>query len=193
MYAPSPALTLSGLLPTTKVRTVALVVAAAALTALAAQISVPIPGTPVPVTLQTFTVVLVGAGLGWKSGLASQLLYVMVGAMGAPIYAGGEGGWTATTSHTAGYLVGFVVAATVAGALAERGQDRRILTAIPAMAIASVIIWAFGATWLAYSLSISPAAAISAGVTPFILGDAIKMLAAGLVLPAAWRLVESRR
>ena len=190
MYASSPALTLSGLIPATKVRTAALVVAAAILTAVSAQIAVPIPGTPVPVTLQTFTVVLVGAGLGWKSGLASQLLYVAVGALGAPIYAGGEGGWTATTSHTAGYLVGFIVAATVAGWMAERGQDRRILTAIPAMFVASAIIYTFGATWLAHSLAISPSAAISAGVTPFLVGDAIKMLAAGLVLPAAWRLAE---
>lgn len=116
----------------------------------------------------------------------------MVGALGAPIYAGGTGGWSATTSHTAGYLIGFIVAATVAGALAERGRDKRILTAIPAMFVASLIIYAFGATWLAHSLSISPAAAITTGVTPFLIGDAVKMLAAGLVLPAAWRLADSR-
>lgn len=184
----APTATLSDLLPATRLRPVALVVGAAALTAICAQISVHVPGTPVPVTLQTFAVLLAGAALGTKLGVASQLLYIAVGAAGAPIYAQGEGGWAAATGGTAGYLVGFVVAAAVVGWLAERGHDRRIATSVPAMLAGSAIIYTLGVSWLAHSYGMSASAAIDAGLTPFLGGDLVKLAAAGLLLPGAWAL-----
>ncbi|QGG93979.1 biotin transporter BioY [Actinomarinicola tropica] len=186
----APTATLADLLPATRLRAVSLVVGAAALTAIGAQISVQIPGTPVPVTLQTFAVLLAGAALGTKLGVASQVLYLAVGAAGAPIYADGEGGWAAATGGTAGYLVGFVVAAAVVGWLAERGHDRRVLTSVPAMLAGSAIIYALGVSWLAHSYDMSASAAIDAGLTPFLGGDLVKLAAAGLLLPGAWALAR---
>ena len=110
-------------------RATALVVGGALLTAAAAQLTIHVPWTPVPITGQTFAVLLVAAALGMRLGVASQALYVVLGAVGLPFYAGAEGGWTAATGSTAGYLVGFVLAAAIVGRLAERGQDRSLLTA----------------------------------------------------------------
>lgn len=188
MHTATPTATLADLLPATRLRTPALVVGAALLTAVCAQMSFHIPGTPVPVTLQTFAVLVAGAGLGWKAGGASQLLYIALGALGMPVYADGASGWEITTGATAGYLVGFVVAAAVVGWLAERGQDRRIPSALLSMLVGSAIIYLFGVTWLAHSTGMSTSAAIDAGMTPFLVGDALKLVAAGLALPAAWTL-----
>lgn len=190
MHAATPTATLADLLPATRLRTPALVVGAAALTALCAQVSVHIPGTPVPVTLQTFAVLVAGAGLGWKAGGASQLLYLAVGAIGLPVYAGGEGGWTATSGATAGYLVGFVVAAAVVGWLAERGNDRRVPSALLSMLVGSAVIYLFGVTWLAHSTGMTVSAAVDAGMRPFLAGDVLKLVGAGLALPAAWMLAD---
>ena len=183
-----PAATLADLLPlpASRARTIALVVGAAALTAACAQISLPVPGTPVPMTLQTAAVLLAGAGLGWRAGALSQLLYVAAGVAGAPIYADGVGGWAAATGPTAGYLVGFVLAAALVGRLAERGQDRSVLTSVPAMLAGSAVIYACGVTWLARSLGLSSQDAIAAGLAPFVVGDVVKLVAAGLLLPAVW-------
>ncbi|HSL56411.1 MAG TPA: biotin transporter BioY [Acidimicrobiales bacterium] len=193
MLATAPVVTLADLLPRTRVRTTALVVAAAALTALAAQISVPVPGTPVPVTLQTFAVLLTGAALGARRGAAAQALYVAVGVLGMPVYADGQGGWEAATGATAGYLVGFIVAAAVVGTLAERQQDRTVLTALPAMLFGSAVIYSFGVAWLTVHLGVSAARAVELGLTPFVIGDVAKLVVAGLALPAAWALVERTR
>jgi biotin transport system substrate-specific component len=174
-------------------RAVALVVGGALLTAGAAQITIHLPWTPVPVTGQTFAVLIVGATLGMRLGVASQALYVVLGAIGLPFYAGAEGGWTAATGSTAGYLVGFVLAAGIVGLLAERRQDRTLLTALPAFVFGSAVIYACGAAWLAHSLGVSAEKAIELGVTPFILGDAAKIAIAGIGLPLAWRFAGERR
>jgi biotin transport system substrate-specific component len=174
-------------------RAVVLTIGGALFTAALAQVTFVLPWTPVPVTGQTFAVLLVAATLGMRLGIASQALYVVLGAVGLPFYAGAEGGWQAATGSTAGYLVGFVAAAALVGALAERRQDRSPLTALPAALAGTAVIYLCGATWLAHSLDVSADRAIELGVTPFLLGDAAKILVAGLALPAAWRLVGERR
>ncbi len=191
MHTAAPTATLADLLPATRLRTPALVLGAALLTAMCAQVSFHIPGTPVPVTLQTFAVLVAGAGLGWKAGGASQLLYLAIGVVGFPVFAAGESGWEVATGATAGYLVGFVVAAAVVGWLAERGQDRRVPTALLSMLVGSAIVYLFGVTWLAHATGMSASAAIDAGLTPFLAGDVVKLFAAGLALPAAWALTSS--
>ncbi|MDX1690922.1 MAG: biotin transporter BioY [Acidimicrobiia bacterium] len=180
-------------LPRTRVTTTALVVGFALLTALAAQIEIPLWFTPVPITGQTFAVLLAGAALGWKAGAASQALYWALGAIGLPFYSGGEGGWTVATGATAGYLVGFVVAAALVGALAERRQDRDVLTAVPAFLAGSAVIYLFGVSWLMIDLGIDSTRALELGLTPFVIGDLVKVVLAGLALPAAWRLVDRSR
>jgi biotin transport system substrate-specific component len=174
-------------------RAAALVVSGALLTAAAAQLTIHVPWTPVPITGQTFAVLLVAAALGMRLGVASQALYVVLGAIGLPFYAGAEGGWTADTGSTAGYLVGFVVAAAIVGRLAERRQDRSLLTSLPAFAFGSAVIYVCGAVWLAHSLDVSAERVIELGVTPFLMGDALKIAAVGVGLPVAWRLVGDRR
>ena len=174
-------------------RAAALVVGGALLTAAAAQLTIHVPWTPVPITGQTFAVLLVAASLGMRLGVASQALYVVLGAVGLPFYAGAEGGWTAATGSTAGYLIGFVVAAAIVGRLAERRQDRSLLTALAAFALGSAVIYVCGAAWLAHSLDVSADKAIELGVTPFLLGDALKIALAGVGLPVAWRLVGDPR
>ena len=176
-------------LPRTKVVTAVLVFGFALLTALAAQIEIPLGFTPVPVTGQTFAVLLAGAVLGSGAGAASQVLYVAMGAGGLPFYAGGESGWTYATGSTAGYLVGFVVAAWLVGFLAERGQDRTVTAAVPAFLTGSLVIYLFGVPWLANVLNTGWVEAAGLGATPFILGDLVKIALAGSLLPAAWKLV----
>jgi biotin transport system substrate-specific component len=171
---------------------VALVVGGALLTAGAAQLTIHVAWTPVPVTGQTFAVLLVSATLGMRLGVASQALYVVLGAIGLPFYAGAEGGWTAATGATAGYLVGFVLAAAIVGRLAERRQDRSLLTSLPAFVFGSAVIYVCGAAWLAHSLDVSAERAIALGVTPFLIGDALKIAVVGVGLPVAWRLVGDR-
>lgn len=182
--------TLADLLPRTRVRTVALVTGFVLLTALAAQITVPLPWTPVPLTGTTFAVLLAGATLGWRSGAASQVLYVALGAAGLPFYQGGESGWTYATGATGGYLVGFVVAAALVGFLAERGQDRSIATSIPAMLAGTAVIYLFGVLWLGHVLRADALTALTKGLAPFVIGDTLKLLAAGALLPLAWRLAR---
>lgn len=190
MEAIAAPLTLADLLPRARLRTPALVVGFALLTALAAQITFPLPWTPVPVTGQTFAVLLTGAALGWRRGAAAQLLYVALGAVGLPFYAEGASGWEAATGATGGYLLGFVLTAALVGALAERRQDRSVLTSVPAMLAGTALTYLCGVTWLAHSLGVDAATAMELGLIPFVIGDAVKLAAAGLVLPAAWKLVE---
>lgn len=186
--------TLADTLPGTHVRDAVLVVGFALLTAAAAQVSIPLGFTPVPITGQTFAVLLAGGALGMTRGGLSQLLYVALGAIGLPFYADGDGGWTAATGATGGYLVGFVIAAMLIGWMAERGQDRNISTAIPAFLAGSAIFYAFGLPWLAqetgvpFSGPVGGDNALAWGLYPFILGDVIKAVLAGLLLPAAWRM-----
>ena len=176
------------------VRAVALVVGFALLTAALAQFEIKLSFTPVPITAQTLGVLLAGGTLGWRLGAASQLLYWVFGLVGLPFYAGGTGGWTNGTGATMGYLVGFVVAAGAIGYLAERKQDRNLASSWSAMALGSIIIYTFGAGWLAHKLNVPVAPgetnALTLGVTPFLIGDLIKLLLAGALLPATWATID---
>ncbi len=169
---------------------VLLVVAAAALVALAAQIEIHLPFTPVPITAQTFAVLLVGASLGALRGTASLLLYFAVGLVGAPVYSGGEGGWQWVQGPTGGYLFGFVLAAALTGWLAERRWDRRFASAVGAILTGNVVIYLFGLPWLAHVADYDVATTLEKGLAPFIPGDLLKLYLAGALLPGAWRLVE---
>ncbi|PWH14778.1 MAG: biotin transporter BioY [Anaerolineae bacterium] len=178
------------LLPTVdqKLRDLLLVLGGALLVALFAQVRIPLPFTPVPITGQTFAVLLVGATLGAWRGFASLGLYTLSGVVGLPVFAGGAAGATHLFGPTGGYLIGFVVAAYVIGMLAERGLERKIHTSLLPFAIGTLIIYALGAGWLAFYLG--PQAAFTKGVLPFLPGDLLKLVLAALVLPAAWKLIK---
>jgi biotin transport system substrate-specific component len=178
--------------PRSGVVSVLLVVAAAALTALAAQWRIQLPFTPVPITGQTFAVLLTGAALGWRLGGAGQLLYLGVGALGAPVFSEASGGFDVVTGATGGYLVGFVFAAGLVGWMAEHRQDRTFATMFTAFILGSVLIYVFGVIGLMISVDMSVTGAVEAGVIPFLLGDLIKASGAGLLLPGAWKLLGDR-
>ena len=169
---------------------VLLVVLGAGLVAAAAQVSIPLPFTPVPITGQTFAVVLVGASLGTIRGTSSLMLYVLAGIAGAPIYADGNHGWAVVTGATGGYLVGFVVAAALTGWLAECGWDRRFSSSVAAMLTGNVVIYLIGLPWLAAVLDTGLEKTLELGLYPFVPGDVLKLYLAGALLPAAWRVVE---
>lgn len=162
-----------------------LIVAASLVTGLAAQVAFPLPWTPVPLTGQTFAVLLSGALLGWKRGFLAQALYLAEGAAGLPLFAGGGAGPGVFMGPTAGYLVAFPFAAALTGWLASRGWDRRFITTLLAMLIGSSVIFLLGALWLARFVPASQVAV--SGVLPFLPGDLIKAALAALALPAAWR------
>lgn len=171
-----------------KLRDLLLITAGALLVALLAQVRIPLPFTPVPLTGQTFAVLLVGAALGARRGLASLSLYTLIGALGLPVFAGGAAGLAYASGPTGGYLAGFIVAAFVVGLLAERGLERSIRTSILPFLAGTLVIYLFGAGWLAVLFGLEKA--LELGVTPFLLGDAIKLALAALALPAAWKLVK---
>lgn len=189
--------TLAGVVfPRSRVATITMMIGFALLTALAAQIRIPLPGTPIPITGQTFAVLLAGAALGSRAGAGSQAIYWALGAIGLPFYTNASGGWEAATGATAGYLVGFIAAAWVVGALAERGQDRNVWSAVPAFLAGNAVIYTFGVTWLLVSVEgiTTMSEALTAGFTPFVVGDVVKIVAVGILLPLAWKLVDwSRR
>jgi len=167
-----------------------LVLAGTGLVAGAAQISIKLPFTPVPITGQTFAVVLVGASLGAIRGTASLMLYLWLGVAGAPIYAHHAHGWSVITSATGGYIVGFVLASAVTGYLAERRWDRQISSAIAAMLTGNVIIYLVGLPWLAVVLNTNLEKTLEYGLYPFVPGDVFKLYLAAALLPGAWKLVE---
>jgi biotin transport system substrate-specific component len=169
-----------------------LVVAAAALTAVAAQWRFDLPFTPVPITGQTFAVLLTGAGLGWKLGAAGQMLYVAAGALGAPVFTEGSGGMEVIRGATGGYLIGFVFAAGLVGWMAEHRQDRTFPTMFTAFILGSAVIYVFGVLGLMMATGWSLVQAVEGGVVPFLLGDLVKASAAGLLLPGAWKLLGDR-
>jgi len=170
-------------------RDLTLIVFGTLFVALLAQVIIPLPFTPVPLTGQTFAVLLVGAALGSKRGAASLALYLAVGVLGLPFFAGGAHGLNVVTGATGGYLIGFIVAAYVIGLLAEHGLERSVRTSIIPFLIGTVIIYACGVTWLAIVVG-SFSKAITLGLVPFVIGDVIKLVAAALALPAAWKLVK---
>jgi biotin transport system substrate-specific component len=184
---------LADAVPNVRARDLALVVAGALLTALCAQISIPIPGDPVPLTGQTFAVMLCGAGLGANRGAASMLLYLGLGLVGLPVYSDGDSGFDVIWGATGGYIIGFVIAAYVMGRLAERQHDRTPWKALPLFALGTVIVYAVGVPWLAVSADISLVRAMDLGIVPFIPGAVIKALLAAGLLPAAWKLVGDKR
>jgi biotin transport system substrate-specific component len=165
------------------------------LIALTAQVSIPLPHTPVPLTGQTFGVLLVGGAYGAKRGFATLAAYLLVGGLGYGVFAGHASGWgeLKLASSTGGYLVGMLVAAGVVGWLADRGWDRRASRSLPAMILGNIVIYAFGATWLAHAYHLTAVQAWDAGVKDFLIGDTIKILLAAGLLPAAWKLVDAVR
>ena len=175
-----------------RVRDVALVVAGALLIYLTARIVIPVPGSPVPITGQTFGVLLVGGALGFRRGLVAVSLYVMLGVIGLPFFAEGKGGLSVIWGATGGYLVGFILAGALVGRLAELGWDRGIGGALGAMLLGSVVIYAIGLPWLGVVVSASPAETIEMGLTPFLFGDALKLILAGVLFPVAWWVVGRR-
>lgn len=170
-------------------REVILIMLGALFVAGLAQIEIPLPFTPVPITGQTFGVLLVGAALGSKCGAASLTSYLAMGTLGLPFFAGGAHGLDILIGATGGYLIGFVIAAYIVGLLAERGLERSMRTSIIPFIVGTIIIYLCGVGWLAIILG-SFTKAITAGFLPFLIGDAIKLLAASLILPVAWKLVK---
>lgn len=171
-------------------RFAALAVGFSLLTALAAQVAIPLPGTPVPITLQTFAVLLTGALLGSRLGAAAMILYLFQGAIGLPFFAAGGGGVARLFfSPTSGYLLAYPAAAFLTGLLAQRGWDKRFMWAAAAMALGSVVILLGGWSWLAIWTG-SASQAFSFGVAPFVIGDAVKIVLAAAVLPSGWAILR---
>ncbi|MEU1518125.1 biotin transporter BioY [Streptomyces sp. NPDC005811] len=182
----SPGRVLADLLPASRVRDIALVLGGAALTGLAAQIAVPVPGSPVPVTGQTFAALLVGTSLGARRGVSALVLYALAGLAGVPWFADGSSG----LSVSFGYILGMILASAAVGALARRGADRGVWRTAGAMLIGEAIIYAVGVPYLAYAAGIPFATAVSVGLTPFLIGDAVKALLAMGLLPTAWKFAD---
>lgn len=184
----APAVITSRVVPRSRTTTVAMVVAVAALTAVAAQWRIPL--WPVPVTGSTLGILLGGAALGWRAGGAAQLLYLAVGAVGAPVFTDAQGGLGVFAGPTAGYLLAYPVAAALVGWMAERQHDRRFWSMVLAFVTGSAVIYIGGVAGLIAIIGLSPADALANGVVPFLIGDGIKAAAAGILLPGAWRLTR---
>jgi biotin transport system substrate-specific component len=177
----------------TRARHLALILIGTALIALSARIVILIPGNPVPFTGQTFGVLLTAGALGYRRGLAATLLYLLIGAVGVPVFAEGKHGLSIIFGPSGGYLVGFVLASGLVGRLAELGWDRNILGGIGAMLIGSVAIYAVGVPWLAFAYFEGDLAkGIEFGLMPYLLWDGVKLLLAAAAFPAAWWFVGRR-
>ncbi|MGA5064771.1 biotin transporter BioY [Streptomyces exfoliatus] len=173
----------------TRTRDIALVIGGAALTGLAAQLSVPVPGSPVPVSGQTFAALLVGTALGARRGFLALALYAVAGMAGVPWFAQATSGYGMPSF---GYILGMLLAATVVGALARRGADRSVLRTAGAMILGSAVIYAVGVPYLALATGMTLGQAVAAGLTPFLIGDALKAALAMGALPAAWKLLDRK-
>ena len=169
---------------------IVLVAFGAGLIAGCAQFSIPLPFTPVPITGQTFAVLLVGASLGSLRGGSSALLYVLLGIVGAPVYATGAHGWAVITGASGGYLVSYPFVSALTGWLAERRWDRRFSSAVGAMLTGNVLIYLFGLPWLAAVLHTNLEKTLELGLYPFVAGDTLKLYLAAAALPTAWRIVR---
>ena len=175
-----------------RARHLVLIAVGALLIYLSALVSIPVPGSPVPVTGQTFGVLLVGGALGFRRGIASSGLYVLIGVVGLPFFAEGKGGIEVIWGATGGYLLGFVLAAAIVGRLAELGWDRNLAGSVGAMLIGSIAIYALGLPWLAWVTGQPADWVVANGLTPFLVGDALKLAFAAVVFPAAWWVVGRR-
>ncbi|MGC5014728.1 biotin transporter BioY [Streptosporangium sp. DT93] len=178
---------LSDLIPGARVRDVALVAGGAALTGLAAQLSFPLPFSPVPVSGQTFAVVLVGAALGMNRAALSMMLYLLAGVAGVPWFADGSSGFGGASF---GYVIGFIAAAALVGRLAERGGDRTVARTVGTMVLGNLVVYAFGLPVLIAVTQMDLVTGLAEGVLPFLIGDALKIAVAAGLLPAAWRLAR---
>jgi biotin transport system substrate-specific component len=175
-----------------RLRHALLVVAGAVLIFLTAQISVQLPGNPVPFTMQNFGILVVGGALGLRRGGLAAFLYVALGVIGLPFFAEGRNGMEVIWGATGGYLIGFIAAAALVGRLAELGWDRRIGGAIGATALGTAVIYLIGVPWLAVTTGLSLGEAIALGLMPFLVADILKLLGAAAVFPAAWWVVGRR-
>jgi biotin transport system substrate-specific component len=163
------------------------------LTIVAAQVSVPLPFTPVPFTLQPMVVLLGGAALGSRLGMSAQILYLVIGIAGLPVFAASPilpQGFGRLLGPTGGYLMSYPLAAFVTGYLAQRGLDRRYLTSVVAMVAGLAIIFACGVLWLAFGAHMGLAGAVRTGLIPFIPADIVKVMLAATILPAAWKFLR---
>jgi biotin transport system substrate-specific component len=187
LATPAPRV-LADVVTQTWVRNVALIVGGAAFVGISAQIAFYLPWNPaVPLTLQTFAVVLTGAALGSARGVLAMLLYAVAGVIGVPWFAEASSGYAAPSF---GYIIGFILAAFVVGKLAEHGASRTFLRSVGLMIIGNLTIYAVGATWLKYNLDLPWFGAQSAwayGVKDFLVGDLIKIIIAASLLPLAWQ------
>ena len=175
-----------------RARDVVLVIAGAMFIYLTARIAIPVQGSPVPITGQTFGVLLVGAALGFRRGFLAVSTYVLLGVVGLPFFAEGKGGLSVIWGTNGGYLIGFIVAGAVVGRLAELGWDRRFTAALAAMFVGNVIIYCFGLPWLMVVTGWNLEKTVAAGLTPYLVGDAIKLVLAAALFPAAWWVVGRR-
>jgi biotin transport system substrate-specific component len=175
-----------------RLRNALLVAAGALLIFLTSKISIAIPGNPVPYTLQTFGILVVGGGLGMRRGGLAGAVYVALGVVGLPFFAEGKGGLDVIWGATGGYLLGFVVAAALVGRLAELGWDRHFGGSLGMNALGTVMIYAIGVPWLAVSTGLDLGQAIVLGLLPFLVVDIVKLVAAAAVFPAAWWVVGRR-
>ncbi|MCV2490916.1 biotin transporter BioY [Geodermatophilus sp. YIM 151500] len=189
---PSRPLVLADLVPAVRARDAGLVALGVLFTALLAQVAVPVPGSPVPITGQTLAVVLTAASLGPVRGVAVQAVYMLAALVGLPFYAEASGGFDVVFGATGGYVVGFLPAAWLIGLAARHGADRNPLKAVPLFIAGQAVIFAVGVPWLAVSVGLSASEALEAGFYPFILGGIVKAAVAAAVLGTAWRFAHRR-
>jgi biotin transport system substrate-specific component len=166
------------------------VAAGVAFISLLAQIAIPVPGSPVPVTGQTLAVLLIGTTYGARLGLMTFATYLLAGVAGAPIFAGSTHGIEKVIGATGGYLVGMLIASFLLGYLADRKADQKFKTSFPALLLGDAVIFFFGLTWLHYSLDLSWSATFAAGLTPFIFGEILKIAITATSLPLIWRKIS---
>jgi len=187
-YAKADTLMEAALAPLDSVRSAGLVIVFSLFIAACAQFAIHIG--PIPITGQTFAVLLTGALLGSRLGAMAVIAYLIEGAIGLPFFAGGGAGLVRFLGPTAGYLVAFPAAAFITGAFAEYGWDKRYPTAVAAMAIGSLIIFLGGWAWYAMLTNTPPVAAFKIAVLPFLLGDVVKIALGAAVLPTGWALLK---
>ena len=186
--------TLRGALVTrsTTATKVALVIGGIAFLGLMAQIAVPVPGSPVPVTGQTLGALLLGSAYGASLGFTTFASYLIIGFLGAPVFASGAHGLTRITGATGGYLVGMLLASLITGYLAGRKWDQKVATVVPTMVLGDLVIFSAGLFWLHHSIHATWATTFKLGFTPFILGEVIKVAIASTAMPTLWRFVPKR-
>lgn len=189
-YTPPDTLLGAALAPLDWTRSISLAVVFSLLTALAAQIVIPIG--PVPITGSTFAVLLTGALLGSRLGAMAMIVYLFEGAIGLPFFYGGHGGLAHIFGPTGGYLVAFPAAAFITGAFAENGWDKRFLTAVAAMAVGSIVILLAGWAWFAVLMNTNLIAAFKVSVAPHLIGDIVKIILAAAALPTGWALLKRK-